>query len=129
MRLISGIVAIVLIVVATDQLIWRPLIAWSEKFKFEQVEAADHVSSPILTLLQRSALVNTLSARLWASIEEPIYRRMARSRECRVVQPLDQDSKENKTSITYWVVGVAFALAVDMGSRAMRNDAPARHAF
>ncbi len=114
--LISGIVAIVLIVVATDQLIWRPLIAWSEKFKFEQVEAADHVSSPILTLLQRSALVNTLSARLWASIEEPIYRRMARSRECRVVQPLDQDSKENKTSITYWVVGVAFALAVTWGA-------------
>ena len=41
--LLSGITAIVLIVVATDQIIWRPLIAWSEKFKFEQVEATDHV--------------------------------------------------------------------------------------
>jgi NitT/TauT family transport system permease protein len=114
--LISGIAAIVLIVVATDQLIWRPLIAWSEKFKFEQVEAADHVTSPILTLLQRSALVNMLSSRLWASIEEPIYRRMARTRECRVVQPLDQDSDKGKTSIAYWVVGVAFALAVTWGA-------------
>jgi NitT/TauT family transport system permease protein len=114
--LISGIVAIVLIVVATDQLIWRPLIAWSEKFKFEQVEAADHVSSPILTLLQRSALLNTLSSRLWSSIEEPIYRHMARTRECRVVEPLDQNSEKSKTSITYWVVGVAFALAVTWGA-------------
>ena len=77
--LLSGIAAIVLIVVATDQLIWRPLIAWSEKFKFEQVESADHVTSPILTLLQRSTLITTLSSRVWASIEEPIYRRLAQT--------------------------------------------------
>jgi NitT/TauT family transport system permease protein len=114
--LVSGIAVIVLIVVATDQLIWRPLIAWSEKFKFEQVESADQVRSPILTLLQRSALVNALSGRIWASIEEPIFRRMARTPECRVVHPLDQDSGKNKTSIAYWVVGVAFALAVTWGA-------------
>ena len=114
--LLSGIAAIVLIVVATDQLIWRPLIAWSEKFKFEQVEATDHVTSPILTLLQHSALVSTLSSRIWASIEEPIYRRLARTRECRVVQPLDVEARKDKTSIGYWVVGVAFALAVTWGA-------------
>ena len=28
------------IIVAIDQLIWRPLIAWSDKFKFEQVESS-----------------------------------------------------------------------------------------
>ena len=44
--LLSGIAAVILIVVATDQLVWRPLIAWSDKFKFEQVESADRVSSP-----------------------------------------------------------------------------------
>jgi NitT/TauT family transport system permease protein len=114
--LVSGIAVIVLIVVATDQLIWRPLIAWSEKFKFEQVESADQVRSPILTLLQRSALINALSGRIWASIEEPIFRRMARTPECRVVRPLDQDSQKSKTSIAYWVVGVAFALAVTWGA-------------
>ncbi len=114
--LVSGIAVIVLIVVATDQLIWRPLIAWSEKFKFEQVESADQVRSPILTLLQRSALINAISGRIWASIEEPIFQRMARTPECRVVQPLDQDSRKNKTSIAYWVVGVAFALAVTWGA-------------
>jgi NitT/TauT family transport system permease protein len=41
---------------------------------------------------------------------------MARTPECRVVQPLDQDSRKNKTSIAYWVVGVAFALAVTWGA-------------
>ncbi|MGH9563414.1 MAG: ABC transporter permease subunit, partial [Terracidiphilus sp.] len=57
--LIAGIVTIILIVVATDQLIWRPLIVWSDKFKFEQVEAADQVKSPILELLRRSKILQT----------------------------------------------------------------------
>ncbi len=114
--LVSGIAAIVLIVVATDQLIWRPLIAWSEKFKFEQVEAADHVTSPILTLLQRSALVNALSSRFWSSIQEPVYRRLARTRECRVVQPIDPEPDRRGASLGYWVFGVAFALAVSWGA-------------
>jgi len=112
----SGIAAIVLIVVATDQLIWRPLIAWSEKFKFEQVESTDRVTSPILTLLQRSHLITALSGRVWASIEEPIYRRLSRTPECRVVQPLDKDSKRDKHSIGYWVVGLAFAVAITWGA-------------
>jgi NitT/TauT family transport system permease protein len=113
--LVSGITAIVLIVVATDQLIWRPLIAWSEKFKFEQVEAADHVTSPILTLLHRSTLVSTLSSRVWASIEEPVFRRLARSRECSVIQPIE-DADRQGNAIGYWIVGVAFAAAVSWGA-------------
>jgi NitT/TauT family transport system permease protein len=113
--LVSGITAIVLIVVATDQLIWRPLIAWSEKFKVEQVEAADHVTSPILTLLQRSRLVSTLSRRLWESIEEPVYRRRAKTRECRIVQPVEETSRRGN-ALWYWVVGVAFALVVTWGA-------------
>ena len=32
--LLAGIATVILIVVATDQLVWRPLIAWSDKFKF-----------------------------------------------------------------------------------------------
>jgi NitT/TauT family transport system permease protein len=112
--LISGIIAIVLIVVATDQLIWRPLIAWSEKFKFEQVEAADHVTSPILTLLQRSTLINTLSDRLWRSIEEPIYRRLSRTPECRIVRPVDETDRCGN-AFWYWTLGVAFALFVTWG--------------
>ena len=114
--LLSGIGTIVLIVVATDQLIWRPLIAWSEKFKFEQTESADHVTSPILTLLQRSAIISALSGRIWSAIEEPIYRRMARTRECRVVQPIDQDPKQSKSSIGYWTAGIAFAGVVTWGA-------------
>jgi NitT/TauT family transport system permease protein len=114
--LLSGIATIVLIVVVTDQLIWRPLIAWSEKFKFEQVEATDHVSSPILALLQRSRLVSTLTGRLWARIEEPVYRRLARARETRLVQPIDTDGERRRPSVGYWFVGITFGVVITWGA-------------
>ena len=59
--LMAGIATVILIVVATDQLVWRPLIAWSDKFKFEQVESADQVTSPILELLRRSTICSDRS--------------------------------------------------------------------
>jgi NitT/TauT family transport system permease protein len=37
-----------------DQLIWRPIIAWAEKFKFEQVGAAQAQHSAVLDLLRSS---------------------------------------------------------------------------
>jgi NitT/TauT family transport system permease protein len=114
--ILSGIATIVLIVVATDQLIWRPLIAWSEKFKFEQVETADHVSSPSLTLLQRSRLVGAVTGNLWARLEEPVYRRLARSRETRVIQPIDTDAERRRPSVGYWFAGITFGVVITWGA-------------
>ncbi|HEY1578457.1 MAG TPA: ABC transporter permease subunit [Terracidiphilus sp.] len=113
--LLAGIATIILIVVAIDQLIWRPLIAWSEKFKFESVDAADHVTSPILNLLQRSKIVGAVTDRLWARIEEPIYRRLARSHLSRVVQPIDTDEKR-RPSLVYSVAAIGFGLVVTWGA-------------
>jgi NitT/TauT family transport system permease protein len=89
--LIWGMIALVLIIVATDQLIWRPLIAWSDKFKFENVEASRRITSPILTLLQRPSSVLRLPQRALGAMGEKIYRNLARSQSCRVVHPLDNE--------------------------------------
>ena len=113
--LVSGFVVVILIVIATDQLIWRPLIAWSDKFKFEQVESADRVTSPILELLRRSNLFSNIPGRIWTSFEEPIYRRMARTKECRIIHPLDQE-KPRKASIGLWALAVAAFCVVGWGA-------------
>jgi NitT/TauT family transport system permease protein len=94
--LLWGLFVMILIIVATDQLIWRPLIAWSDKFKFEQVESTTRVTSPILALLQRSSVLTQLPVRVWGSIEENLYRRFAKSRESRVMQPIDDDRKSGR---------------------------------
>jgi len=109
--LLAGIFTVILIVVATDQLVWRPLIAWSDKFKMEQVESAEQVTSPILSLLRRSRILDTLPGRIWNRLEEPVYRRLAKSKECRVVKPLE-DTNSGKVSPMFWAAAVAGALAV-----------------
>jgi NitT/TauT family transport system permease protein len=109
--LLSGIAVVILIVVATDQLVWRPLIAWSDKFKFEQVESADRVKSPVLELLRKSAFFSSASDRILSHAKEPIYRHLAHTQECRVVQPLDQTSTGKKTPV-YWALAVAVGAAV-----------------
>ncbi len=104
--LLSGIAVVILIVVATDQLLWRPLIAWSDKFKFEQVETSEHVTSPILELLRRSNLFSTLPGRIIARVDEPIFRRLAQRKESHIVQPLDKDDP-GRVSAWMWVLAVA----------------------
>jgi NitT/TauT family transport system permease protein len=113
--LVAGFTVVILIVVATDQLVWRPLIAWSDKFKFEQVESAERVTSPILDLLRRSTLFSTLPGRIWNGLSEPIYRRMAHSRECRTIQPLDEDLSGKKTSAWLWTLAAMATLIVCWG--------------
>jgi NitT/TauT family transport system permease protein len=114
--LLAGFAVVILIVVATDQLVWRPLIAWSDKFKFEQVESADRVASPVLELLRRSSLLSSLPARCWTRIEEPIYRRMSRTKECRVVRPIDEGQARGKGSAGLWALAVAAICVVGWGA-------------
>ncbi len=45
------------VIVLMDQLIWRPVIAWAEKFKFEQVEAVETAHSPVLDLVRSSRIL------------------------------------------------------------------------
>jgi NitT/TauT family transport system permease protein len=114
--LIAGFAVVILIVVATDQLVWRPLIAWSDKFKFEQVESSDRVTSPILELLRRSTLLSSLPGRVFARFEEPIYRRMAQTKDCRVVHPLDESTSRTAPSPALWALTVAAICVVIWGA-------------
>jgi len=49
-----GVATMVLVIVLLDQFVWRPVIAWAEKFKVEQVESTDAPRSWVLNLVQHS---------------------------------------------------------------------------
>jgi NitT/TauT family transport system permease protein len=68
-----GVATMVLVIVLMDQIIWRPVIAWAEKFKMEQVESADAPKSWFLDLTEGSRLV------LWfrKRVSRPLRERMA----------------------------------------------------
>lgn len=76
-----GLFTMIAIIVATDQLIWRPVIAWSDKFKFEQVESTARIQSPLLHLLQHSRALSNLKRHTITPLSEDIYRKLAEARK------------------------------------------------
>ena len=83
-----GLLTMIAIIVATDQVIWRPVIAWSDKFKFEQVETKSRISSPLLHLLQHSRGLKTLSSNTIKPLTERFYQRIAEERQRTFAQRL-----------------------------------------
>ena len=73
-----GIAAMIGVVVLIDQLVWRPAIAWSDKFKLEQVESSSAHSSPVLNLLRKSPLLGRLRAGVSTPLMERFYASSAR---------------------------------------------------
>jgi NitT/TauT family transport system permease protein len=57
-----AVVAMIIMIVAIDQLIWRPLIVWSNKFKMEDTESEFQDRSAILRFLSRSTLFASVGA-------------------------------------------------------------------
>lgn len=55
--LLWGLAVMVTVIVLLDQLIWRPVIAWADKFKFEQVETAKKPHANLLSLIGRASFV------------------------------------------------------------------------
>lgn len=63
-----AILAMLLVVLITDQLLFRPLVAWTGRFKYEMSVGVEAPTSWVLVLLRRTRLTRTLlvlTARLW----------------------------------------------------------------
>jgi NitT/TauT family transport system permease protein len=62
--LVLGLLTLIGVIVLLDQLLWRPLVAWSDRFKIEQSGGAETPHSALLEALQGSALVTWLGDRV-----------------------------------------------------------------
>jgi NitT/TauT family transport system permease protein len=64
-----AVTAMVVMIVALDQLLWRPVVVWAQKFRVEESGQAEEMESWFLSLLRRSRLLawtSTLVARITA---------------------------------------------------------------
>jgi NitT/TauT family transport system permease protein len=100
------------IIVLTDQLVWRPLIVWSDKFKFENSDSGSRVSSPILHLLRNSTALAWVQERTLAPLGEHIYSRLARRKENQVVHVMAQPAARRVASFSTIVLGILAVAAV-----------------
>ena len=67
-----GIATMIAIIVLLDQIVWRPVIAWAEKFKVEQVESTDAPQSWFLDLVERSRMLKLLRKRFLRPLRERV---------------------------------------------------------
>jgi NitT/TauT family transport system permease protein len=58
--MIAGVAAMVTMIVAVDQLFWRPVVVWSQRFKMEEQASTDTPQSWVLGLFRKSILVSSL---------------------------------------------------------------------
>jgi NitT/TauT family transport system permease protein len=106
-----GSVTMILIIVATDQLVWRPVIAWVDKFKFEQGESSSRKTSPILYMLQNSTALGWLKQATVVPVSERIYRGLARRQWELVARPTHAPRKRSQLAALLFIVAGALLVA------------------
>ena len=106
--ILLGILTMVAVIVLIDQFVWRPVIAWAEKFKMEQVESTSTPTSWVLDFLRRSRGVAVLRKRAVRPLRERMALFFARQNEVRT-----GPEGENNAALWLWrVVGIAALAAI-----------------
>jgi NitT/TauT family transport system permease protein len=67
------------VIVLLDQFVWRPVIAWAEKFKVEQVESTDVPHSWVLNLLRHSRILAQVHKRAVLPLRESLMAHFSRA--------------------------------------------------
>ncbi|HKS74399.1 MAG TPA: ABC transporter permease subunit, partial [Terriglobales bacterium] len=101
--IVLGLVAMVAVIVILDQLVWRPLIAWAQKFKLEQVEASEEPHSRVLDFLRSSHTLSLLSRRITRPLSERIALHFARPESPSAIA-------DERTSARKWALRVVLLL-------------------
>jgi len=91
-----GIATMVAVIVLLDQFVWRPVIAWAEKFKVEQVESTDAPRSWVLDLLRHSRGLASLSKKTVSPLGERLMLYFSRVRS--------QEASERTSGWKLWLV-------------------------
>jgi NitT/TauT family transport system permease protein len=66
--LIWGICTLVFVIILLDQLVWRPVTAWADKFKVELTQSNDQSKSFVLKLLRRSYIIQVFTEKILTPI-------------------------------------------------------------
>ena len=69
-----AIVAMLVLILASDQLIWRPLLAWADRFKIELTGSNAAPTSWVYDMLQGTVLFIWLNDRVWTPLGDALNR-------------------------------------------------------
>lgn len=99
---------IAIIILLVDQLFWRPIIAWSDKFRMEQSQSAESPESWVLDLL-RSARIPRLVSQAFAPMNDGIngiLANLTRQDSLVKIDPVSQETSDRLYNlILLFIVG------------------------
>jgi NitT/TauT family transport system permease protein len=104
--IIWGVGTMIAVIVLLDQFIWRPVIAWAEKFKVEQVESTDAPGSWVLDLIRHSRSLAKIRQKTVSPLSERLMRYFSQVRT--------SDEPERRSPWKIWLMRV-FAVVVLAG--------------
>ncbi len=108
-----GVATMIAVIVLLDQFFWRPVIAWAEKFKVEQVESTDAPHSWVLDLIRHS--------RSLAEIRKRTVRPMSERIMLYFSQVHSADKEEKRSPWKIWLTRIfALVLLAGMGYGVVR---------
>jgi NitT/TauT family transport system permease protein len=64
-----AVLAMFVVIVIYDQLLFRPVVAWADKFRFEQTASAEAPTSWVLNLFRQTRFLRTLAAEISGAVE------------------------------------------------------------
>jgi NitT/TauT family transport system permease protein len=92
-----AVLAMVVMIVALDQLLWNPVVVWAQKFRVEEGGAQEEKSSWFLNWLRRSRLLTALGG---------LRERLQRDQESRPAKPKPYAAAANPS----WAAGLSLVI-------------------
>ena len=104
-------ITIAIVIVIVDQLFWKPVVAWSDKFRMEQSASVATPSSWVYDLLRASSLPARLG-QLWRPVGDSIGKVLSASTRFRSTRPSNHASQLTDRAYNAAVLFVVAALLI-----------------
>ncbi len=111
--MVYAIIAMTLMIILVDQVFWRPIVAWSQKYKFEETESAETEHSFVLNLLRSSHIVQFSREKLFAPLFSAFSLRL--SGGVVALEKKEVVSNEQVRKLMSWVFAALFLTVISMG--------------
>jgi len=115
---VAGIGTLILVIVLLDQFVWRPVLAWADRFKLEMVTGEQAPESWFFDTLSRSWILEQVGRRVWTPFVE---RTDARIRRRLGERPLMSEvvQRDRRPTVVLLLLAVGVLVALYFGYRAV----------
>lgn len=111
----AGLATLVAVIVMIDFFIWRPLIAWAERFKVEMVESQNIPQSWLLDVLRRSPTIQAISQRVFQPLKTALDDGVIRMFPLRSL-PVTPEKNLDFPKLINWIFVCGFTVIVLWGT-------------